>query len=101
MAEDFPQPDVLKLDAAVSGPATGPLRMVYSSYSPVEAHIVSGMLEDSGIECFLGNEFIAAVESPISNATGGVQVLVRASDVDRANELLREASLSDAALPAS
>ena len=82
-------------DLAMSEPPEGPLCAVFSSYSPVEAHIISGILEDSGIECVLSNEFIAAVESPLSNITGGVQVLVRASDVDRASALLREAALPE------
>ena len=69
-----------------------PLRVVYSSSSPIEAHMVRGMLEDSEIECLLSNEFIAAVESPLSNLTGGVQVLVRDADADRAGEILREVS---------
>ena len=75
--------------ATFSASAAGPLCAVFSSYSPVEAHIIGGMLEDNGIECVLSNEFIAAMESPISNVTGGVQVLVRVSDAAR--ELLREA----------
>ncbi len=68
-----------------------PLCSVFSSYSPVEAHIVSGMLEDSGIKCVLSNEFFAAADSPVSNATGGVQVFVRAADADQARALLAEA----------
>jgi hypothetical protein len=76
----------------MEAPATGPLRTVFSSYSPVEAHIVGGMLQDSGIRCFLSNELIAAVDSPISNLTGGVQVRVQESDAARAAQILRETS---------
>jgi len=76
---------------------SGPLREVFSAYSSVEAHVVAGMLEDSGIECFFGNEFFSLVEGPVANATGGVQVLVRSSDAGRAGELLREASGPQAA----
>lgn len=65
-----------------------PLRVVRSFYSPVEAHIVRALLEDAGIGCVLSNEFIAVVDSPVSNATGGVQVLVRESDLARAIEVL-------------
>lgn len=72
-------------------PMPAPLCSVYSTYSPVEAHIVSGMLEDAGIECVLSNEFFAAADSPVSNATGGVQVFVRAADADEARALLAEA----------
>ena len=72
-------------------PTSAPLCSVFSTYSPVEAHIVSGMLEDAGIECVLSNEFFAAADSPVSNASGGVQVFVRATDADEARTLLAEA----------
>lgn len=72
-------------------PTPAPLCAVYSTYSPVEAHIVSGMLEDAGIECVLSNELFAAADSPVANATGGVQVFVRAADADQARALLAEA----------
>ena len=61
-------------------PLAEPLQSVFSSYSPVEAHIVGGMLEDNGIKYAVSNEMFAYADSPISNASGGVQVLVRASD---------------------
>ncbi len=68
-----------------------PLQAVFSSYSPVEAHIVSGMLEDNGIKCVLSNELFAAADGPVANATGGVQVFVRAADADQARVLIRDA----------
>lgn len=81
-----------------AGTAADPsaLRIVYRSYSPVEAHVVGGMLEGAGIECVYGNELIAAVESPISNVTGGVQVLVRAADVEKAHEIIQSRAFEDA-----
>ena len=72
-------------------PTSAPLCSVFSTYSPVEAHIVSGMLEDAGIECVLSNEFFAAANNAASNAGGGVQVFVRAADADEARTLLRDA----------
>ena len=72
-------------------PTPAPLCSVYSTYSPVEAHIVSGRLEDAGTEGVLSNEFFAAADGPVSNATGGVQVFVRAADADEARALLAEA----------
>lgn len=76
-----------------SSPA--PLCAVFSSYSPVEAHIVSGMLEDNGIKCVLSNELFAAADGPVANATGGVQVFVRAADADQARALIREPEAPD------
>lgn len=77
-------------EAFTSEDAPAPLCAVFSSYSPVEAHIVSGMLEDNGIKCVLSNELFAAADGPVANATGGVQVFVRASDADQARALIRE-----------
>ncbi len=79
-------------EAAASEASSAPLCAVFSSYSPVEAHIVSGMLEDNEIECALSNELFAAAEGPVANATGGVQVFVRASDADQARALIRDAA---------
>jgi hypothetical protein len=82
-------------EATASESSPSPLCAVFSSYSPVEAHIVSGMLEDNGIKCVLSNELFAAADGPVANATGGVQVLVRASDADQAQALLRQAEASE------
>lgn len=82
-------------EAEVSDPPPNPRCAVYSTYSPVEAHIVSGVLEDNGIDCVLSNELFAAADGPVANATGGVQVFVRASDADQARVLIREAEASE------
>ncbi len=82
-------------DAKDTQPSAESLRAVFSSYSPVEAHIVRGMLEDNGIECVLSNELFAAADGPVANATGGVQVFVRAADAAQAHELVREAKAVD------
>lgn len=82
-------------EAAASEASSAPLCAVFSSYSPVEAHIISGMLEDNGIKCVLSNELFAAADRPVANSTGGVQVFVRASDAEQAQALLREADDSE------
>ncbi len=66
-----------------------PLVTVATSFSPVQAHLLRGELEASGIECFLANEMIAAVDLPISNLGGGVHLKVRASDFDQALLIVR------------
>ncbi len=75
-------------EAAGTEDTPAPLCAVFSSYSPVEAHIISGMLEDNGIKCVLSNELFAAADGPVASATGGVQVFVRASDADQARALI-------------
>ncbi len=66
-----------------------PLVTVAISFSPIQAHLLRGELEASGIECFLANEMIAAVDLPISNLSGGVQLRVRESDFEQALALVR------------
>lgn len=61
-----------------------PLVTVATSFSPVQAHLLRGELEAAGIECFLANEMIAAVDLPISNLGGGVHLQVRESDFEQA-----------------
>ncbi len=86
----FSAPDTQAMPApdAASAASPAPLQAVFSSYSPVEAHLVRGMLEDNGIKCVLSNELFAAADGPVANATGGVQVFVRASDADQARALV-------------
>ena len=84
-----PSADASPAEETEAAPSGEPLSAVFSSYSPVEAHIVSGMLEDNGIKCVLSNELFAAADGPVANATGGVQVFVRASDTAQARALLQ------------
>ena len=77
--------------AAISQSSSASLQAVFSSYSAIEAHIISGMLEDNGINCVLSNELFAAADGPVANATGGVQVFVREADADQARALIRDA----------
>lgn len=92
-AKRISRPKVNSADDGIPDTASGPLQAAYSSNSAVDAHFVKGMLENSGIRCFLSNEMIAAVNPIYSFAAGGIHVLVRASDADRAGDLLRELSL--------
>lgn len=74
---------------AFSAKPPSPLVTVATSFSALKAHLLRGELEASGIECFLANEMIAAVDLPISNLSGGVRLQVRVSDFDRALALVR------------
>ncbi len=66
-----------------------PLVTVATSFSPIQARLLRGKLEASGIECFLANEMIALVDLPISNLSGGVRLQVRESDFDEALGIIR------------
>jgi len=63
---------------------------VASYYDPLEAHITKIQLANEGIESVLGNEFSVGMKWICANAFGGVQVMVRESDRDRAVAVLSE-----------
>ena len=61
-----------------------------------EAHMIASVLEAEGIEVFLPDAHTLGVRPELANALGGVRVLVRASDLERANETLAAAIPADA-----
>lgn len=53
-----------------------------------EAHLMKGGLESAGIECFFDDDNIVRMDWFISNAVGGIKLLVRPDDFAAANEIL-------------
>lgn len=53
-----------------------------------QADLVRSVLEGSGMEVFVPDEYVAALRPHLLLGTGGVRVQVRASDVVQATELL-------------
>jgi hypothetical protein len=60
----------------------------YSNY--IEANIISGRLESEGINCWLKDENTVTIDPLLTNAIGGIKLMVASSQVERAMELLRE-----------
>jgi len=56
--------------------------------SPVEANIVKGLLESNDIFCFLQDEHSIGINPLYSNAMGGIKLMVRVEDEQRAYALL-------------
>ena len=54
------------------------------------AHILLTRMRDSGIDCFLKDEFTVTVDPILSNAVGGIKLVVRKEDEDEANLLLHD-----------
>lgn len=54
------------------------------------AHIVLTKLRDAGINCFLKDEFTVTVDPILSNAVGGIKLVVAEEQADEAIELLKE-----------
>lgn len=54
------------------------------------AHILLTRMKSAGIECFLKDEFTVTVDPILSNAVGGIKLVVRKEDEAAANTLLNE-----------
>jgi hypothetical protein len=59
----------------------------YDNYIP--AHILMGRLEEEGIKCWLKDEYSVTIDPFLSNAIGGIKVMVASSQADRALELVK------------
>ena len=59
----------------------------------VKAHIDKGMLEEESISCFLQDEYTVTIDPLLSNAVGGIKLLVHQAQVARAEEILRNAGI--------
>ena len=57
-----------------------------------EANFIRSVLEGSNIESFLPDEHMAGLRPELSLAIGGVRVMVRRSDLQRATEVLNNNS---------
>lgn len=60
----------------------------YDNY--IYAHIVLSMLQDSGINCHLKDEYTITIDPFLSPALGGIKVMVADSQLERALELLEQ-----------
>lgn len=58
----------------------------YDNYIP--AHIMMGRLEEEGIRCWLQNENSVTIDPFLSNAIGGIKLMVPEIQADRALQLL-------------
>lgn len=60
----------------------------YTNY--VDAHIARGLLEEAGIRCWLKDENTVTIDPILTNAVGGIKLMVTESQAGRAADLLRE-----------
>jgi len=54
------------------------------------AHIMLAKFRDAGIECFLKDEFTVTVDPILSNAIGGIKLVVKKEEAEEANLLLQQ-----------
>jgi hypothetical protein len=68
--------------------------VVARAYSlPHEAHLACSVLHAAGLEARVADEHIVTADWFLSNAVGGVKVMVRAEDLTTARELLDQAAV--------
>ena len=60
----------------------------YNNY--ISAHIAMGQLEENGINCWLKDENTVTIDPMLSNAVGGIKLMVAETQVPRASEILNE-----------
>ncbi len=58
----------------------------YTNY--VEAHIARGVLEEESINCWLKDENTVTIDPILTNAVGGIKLMVAKSQSERAREIL-------------
>ena len=83
---EVPEPEL----SQQSMPAMRDLVVLRAFRDVPEALLAKGMLEASGIECFLADENMVRMDWFISNLLGGVKLLVAPIDFSRASRILNE-----------
>jgi predicted RNA-binding Zn-ribbon protein involved in translation (DUF1610 family) len=61
---------------------------VFTNY--IDANIIMGRLEEEGINCWLKDENTVTIDPILTNAVGGIKLMVAETQAERAFELLRE-----------
>ena len=64
------------------------IAQVYTNY--IDANIIMGRLEEEGINCWLKDENTVTIDPILTNAVGGIKLMVPESQAQRAFELLRQ-----------
>src|SRR5687767_15699143 len=61
---------------------------VFTNY--IDANIVMGRLQEEGIHCWLRDENTVTIDPILTNAVGGIKLMVAKTQAERARELLGE-----------
>ena len=67
------------------------LLVSFDNYVP--AHIAMGRLREEYINCYLQDEYSVTIDPFLSNAIGGIKLMVAESQAERAREILKEEEL--------
>ena len=64
---------------------------IYSYDNYIPAHIAMGRLKEEYINCHLQDEYSVTIDPFLSNAIGGIKLMVAETQVERAMEILNTA----------
>lgn len=56
----------------------------------ISAHIAFGRLKEEFINCYLQDEYTVTIDPLLTNAVGGIKLMVADSQAERAEEILTE-----------
>ena len=62
--------------------------LLHSFDEYVSAHIVMGRLKEEFINCYLQDEYSVTIDPFLSNAIGGIKLMVAETQAERAKDLL-------------
>jgi len=63
----------------------------YATYNDLtNAYLVKNILEENGIFSFIENENITTANPFLSNAVGGIRLMINENDIEKAAEILKE-----------
>jgi DNA-directed RNA polymerase subunit RPC12/RpoP len=64
------------------------IAQVFTNY--IDANIIMGRLQEEGINCWLKDENTVTIDPILTNAVGGIKLMVPESQAERTFELLRQ-----------
>jgi len=74
--------------------------VVYETFTdPINAHIVKGLLDSYGIECFLSDEIMVTLNAMYSSAVGGVKLNAFEKDIYRISAILKSENIDQESPP--
>jgi hypothetical protein len=65
----------------------------FDNYIP--AHIALGRLKEEYINCYLQDEYSVTIDPFLSNAIGGIKLMVAETQIERAREILQNYDLPE------
>jgi predicted RNA-binding Zn-ribbon protein involved in translation (DUF1610 family) len=63
---------------------------LYNFTNYIDAHIMMGQLQNSCIKCWLKDEHTVTIDPLLTNAVGGIKLMVAADDIEDAKKIITD-----------